>query len=267
MKSSLWRKAGLIVLVALMASSLVSANTIQVVDNHVPKGSKEDPSEKGGLSVWVEIEDKVVLFDTGGETGQIVENIQEMGLDAARIDAVVVSHNQVDSVHGLAEVLAATEMKAKVYVPVPAGEAIWQQNSEAEVVEVAQPMVIAPDAWLVGPIIELDANAGTISVQALVLKSNDGLVVVVGCSDRGVVAVIKRVKEIFGEAKINLVAGAFHFRGSSRREIQEFSSKLQQLGVERLALSECTGGPALKNFRKEWGEQVVSFDLGDSIDF
>ena len=267
MKSSLWLKAGFVVVVGLMVSSLGSANTITVVDNHVGGNSKENPTVKGGLSVWVEINDKVILFDTGGEADQIVQNIQKMGLDAARIDAVVVSHNQVDSVHGLAEVLSATEQKATVYVPVPIGEAIWQQNTEAEVVEVAQPMSILPDVWLVGPVIELDENAGTISEQALVLKSKDGLVVIVGCSHRGVVDVIKKVKKVFGESTINLVTGGIHMKGASRNEIQDVSEKLQELGVKKLGLSDCTGTSALKVFRKEWGDGVVSFDLGDSIDF
>ena len=42
---------------------------------------------------------------------------------------------------------------------------------------------------------------------------------------------------------------------------------MQQMGIKELALSECTGEPALKIFREEWGDRVVSFDYGDTINF
>ena len=66
---------------------------------------------------------------------------------------------------------------------------------------------------------------------------------------------------------IKLLAGGFHLRGISKKEIREISLNLQQKGVKGLALSQCTGDPALKIFREEWGDRVVSLDFGKTIRF
>ena len=270
-RSPLWRNTGFAVFFGLIiclspGAAGSSADTITVIDNHLPGKSKDELSTKGGLSAFVEYNGGVILFDTGGESGSLVENIRNLGLDAARIDAIVVSHNHWDQVHGLPGVLSATGMKAKVYVPAPAGESIFLQNPQADVIAVVKPIGILPQVWLVGPI-ELEYRGGTIAEQVLVLESTDGLVVIVGCSHPGIVSVVERVREVFGHRRIKLVAGGFHLRGTSKDEIKEISLRLQQLGVKTLGLSHCTGDAALKIFRREWGDRVVAFDQGDSVGF
>jgi 7,8-dihydropterin-6-yl-methyl-4-(beta-D-ribofuranosyl)aminobenzene 5'-phosphate synthase len=242
------------------------ADSITVVYNHNHGKSKPELSKKGGLSAYVKFKDKAILFDTGGEANPLVQNLEELGLDANLIDAVVLSHNHWDHVYGLPGVLSASAMEPKVYVPAPAAEGISQQNPRADIVAVSKPTGIMPNAWLVGPM-QLEYRGGTIGEQTLVLDKKDGLVVIVGCSHPGIVSVLKQVKEVFGHRKIKLVVGGFHLRATSKKEIREISLKLQQMGVESLALSHCTGDHALKIFRDEWGDRVVSFDLGDTINF
>jgi len=218
------------------------------------------------LSIYIDAAGRAVLFDTGGKDSPLLPHFVELGLDHSIIEAVVISHSDPEHTSGLPDVLRATALKPVVYVPAAAGEAISQRNPGATVVAVAKPTRVIPDAWLVGPI-QVDIDGESVDEQALVLDRPDGLVVIVGCSHPGIADVVQQVKEVFGPRKIKLVAGGFHLRATSKTEIKEISLRLLQMGVKNLALSHCTGESALKIFRQEWGDRVVSFDLGDTIDF
>ena len=131
---------------------------------------------------------------------------------------------------------------------------------------VLKPTRVLPDAWIVGPI-ELETKGRPLIEQALVLDQPDGLVVIVGCSHPEIIEVVQQVKEVFGHRRIKLVAGGVHLQKTPSDEIREISLKLQQKGVKSLALSNCTGAPAMRIFRQEWGDRVVSLDGGDTIEF
>lgn len=272
MRSTMYCRIWSAALTCLLICSLAGAasppaNSITVVSNHQMGKSKAELSAKGGLSLYVKVNGKVILFDTGDEASPLLKNLEELGLDATPIDAVVFSHSQSDHIHGeLLDELSATEGKPKVYVPAPAGDEVLRQIPGANVVVVSKPTRVLPDAWLVGPM-QLDAEGGSVVEQALVLDQPDGLVVIVGCTFPSVASVVQQVKEVFGFRRIKLVAGGFHLRATPKKEIREISLGLQQKGVKGLALSQCTGEAALKIFRQEWGARVVSLDFGNTIRF
>ena len=271
MKSTIRPEFWVAALVGLLVCSSAgatspSSDSITVVYNPIRGKSKTEHSANDGLSTYVKFNGKVILFDTGSGANPLEQNLEDLGLDASVIDAIVLSHDHWDHVSGLPGVLSATAMEPKVYVPAPAAQEILQQNPQANVVAVSKPTGILPDAWLVGPM-RLEYGGGTIVEQALVLDQNDGLVVIVGGSHPGIVSVVEQVKQVFGYRKIKLVVGGFHLRAISKKEIRDMSLRLQQMGVKSLALSHFTGDHALKIFRHEWGDRVVAFDLGDTIDF
>jgi 7,8-dihydropterin-6-yl-methyl-4-(beta-D-ribofuranosyl)aminobenzene 5'-phosphate synthase len=229
--------------------------------------SNAERKAKGGLSLYVKVNGNIILFDTGDASSPLLERLEDLGLDPALIAAVVLSHSPSAQAHGeLRNLLSATPSEAKIYVPAPAGEATSQRNPGATVVAIARPTSVVPDAWLVGPI-QLDTEGETTEELVLVLDRPEGLVVIVGCSHPGIAEVVQQVKEVFGYRRIKLVAGGLHLQSTSKQEIREISLSLQQKGVQELALSACTGEPALKIFRQEWGDRVVPLDRGDTILF
>jgi 7,8-dihydropterin-6-yl-methyl-4-(beta-D-ribofuranosyl)aminobenzene 5'-phosphate synthase len=251
----------------LAAAANPPADSITVVSSHLIGKSKAELAKKGGSSLYVKVNGKAILFDTGDGASPLLKNLEELSLDANLIDAVVYSHNQSDRVHGdVLDGLSATTETLKIYVPAPVGNAVLEQNSRANVVAVSKPTRVLLDAWLVGPM-QFDSESGATVEQALVLDHPDGLVVIVGCSFPSVVSVVQQVKEVFGHRRIKLVAGGVHLRGTPKSEIRELSLGLQQKGVKGLALSQCTGEAALKIFRQEWGDRVVSLEFGSTIRF
>lgn len=270
MKSISYFKISCSILAALLISSTGAAdppaNSVTVANSHPSSKSKTELAPKGDLSAYIRLEAGTVLFDTGSASAPLLPKFVELGLDQALIDAVVLSHDDPEHFHGLSDVLKATAMKPKVFVPPAAAEAVSTQNPGATVVAVAKPTRVLPDAWLVGPI-SVEFEGETSFAQALVLDQPDGLVVIIGCANPAVASIVEEVKEVFGHRRIKLVAVGIHLRGSKRNDIKEVSLRMQQMGIKGLALSECTGEPALKIFREEWGDRVVSFDFGDSVRF
>ena len=270
MKPTWWFRFSYSFLALLLVPSLGTAqpsmNSLTVANSHASSKAKAEIQPKGELSAYVRIEAGVILFDTGSSTAPLLPKLVELDLDTDLIDAVTFSHDDPGHYHGLADVLKATALKPKVYVPASVGETVSVQNPGATVVAVAKPTRVLPDAWLVGPI-PVDFEGETSTAQALVIDQPDGLVVIVGCTNPAVATIVQEVKEVFGHRRIKLIAGGIHLRGTKRTPVRELSLKMQQMGVKALALSECTGEPALKIFREEWGDRIAAFDFGDTIRF
>jgi 7,8-dihydropterin-6-yl-methyl-4-(beta-D-ribofuranosyl)aminobenzene 5'-phosphate synthase len=270
-KRTVRRIGALMILLAPLVCLPVSAdepaaNAITVVYNHTRAESAADLQPGGGFGAFVEFNGKVILFDTGGQADFLLQNIKELKEDASRIEAVVISHNHWDHVYGLPGVLSVARDRPTVYVPDSSREGILQQNPRGTVVAVDGPTEIMPKVWLTGSM-KLEYRGIAFAEQALVLDHEDGLVVLVGCSHPGIVAIVDRVREMFKDKKILFVGGGFHLRSTSEEEVRQISLKLKQDGVERLAPSHCTGDAQTDIFRQEWGEKLVSLDLGDSFKF
>jgi 7,8-dihydropterin-6-yl-methyl-4-(beta-D-ribofuranosyl)aminobenzene 5'-phosphate synthase len=125
----------------------------------------------------------------------------------------------------------------------------------ATVVEVTGPIEILPDLWSTGQM-----GTGLIE-QALVARTEEGLVVVTGCAHRGVDKMVARAKEI-GQDEIALVVGGFHLGGSNRRRIENIISESQRLGVQQVAPCHCTGEKAKEMLRRAYGEDFFASGVG-----
>jgi len=271
MQLTRWHGVGWMVLASLLvASSVISAQPstgrITVVCDHDEVASNGERSSNGGLSIFVKFQGKTILFSGDGGACPLMKHLDELGVDATSIDAIVISRNSVDHIRAVADVLKSAASQPKVYVPAPVPDDIHQQFPQADIAAVSTPVEILPDAWLLGQL-QRKLEGRKTTEQVLVFHQPDGLVVNVGCSYSGVASVVERVRKTFGYQKIKILTGGIHLRGTSKKDIREISLRLQQLGIQSLALSRCTGERALKIFRDEWGDRLVAFDFGDTVVF
>jgi len=254
-----------ICVLALAEAADQASNSITVIYNH-EGAAAGDLVKRGGFSAYVQLGNRSLLFDAGGEASVILQNLHSLGLDNTELEALVISHNHWDHFFGLPGVMSGARNTHPVYVAASAAEGIKQQFPRAEVIAVDGPKKIAPGVWLTGPL-EIDFMGAPLSEQALVLEQPDGLHVIVGCSHPGIVAIVERVREMFPNTQIAFVGGGLHLRSTGEKEIQRIASDLERLGVEKIGPSHCTGGPAVDVFRERWGKDFVNFDLGDTYRF
>src|SRR5688572_26809727 len=69
-----------------------------------------------GFAALIEYGGRRILFDTGNDAGIFARNVEQLGVDLRRLDAVVISHRHGDHTTGL-EVLIAANPTVPIYAP------------------------------------------------------------------------------------------------------------------------------------------------------
>jgi 7,8-dihydropterin-6-yl-methyl-4-(beta-D-ribofuranosyl)aminobenzene 5'-phosphate synthase len=190
--------------------------------------------------------------------------MRALGIDPYGLETIVISHNHWDHVYGLPGLSKMSGENPLVYVPASAMEGIRQQNPRAKLVAVEKSVEISPCIWIVGPM-KMEYRGFPFAEQVLVLDTENGLVVLVGCSHPGIVRIVETVKTHFEHKKIALVCGGFHLRRTTESDLEAIATSLRELGVASLAPTHCTGDRAAEVFRRIWGAEVLSFNLGDTL--
>ena len=208
-----------------------------------------------GFGCLVEIGEKTILFDTGGDGVTLLRNVVTLEIEPTSIDTIVLSHVHADHTGGLTS-LFAMGVRPTVYVPrsFPSDfkSRVW---AYAELVEVQQVANIANGIYSTG-----EMGTGIVE-QALVLSMTKGLAVVTGCAHPGISEIVRRAKEIGGD-KICLVLGGFHLDGANEERIKEIITDFQRLGVRKVAPCHCTGNRAIALFREAYGEGFIQNGVG-----
>ncbi|MCF7793570.1 MAG: MBL fold metallo-hydrolase [Candidatus Cloacimonetes bacterium] len=147
-----------------------------------------------GWSCLVEKQDRKILFDTGGNGKILLENMLALNIDPTSIDDVVISHSDFDHIGGLSTFLNANPT-AVVHIPI-SFRGIHYPN---QVKYYNSPTEIYSGFFLSG---ELDKRE-----QSLAVKTEKGLVLVVGCGHPGVGKIMESFSQ-FGD--ICSIVGGLH---------------------------------------------------------
>lgn len=206
-----------------------------------------------------------VLFDTGEDGDFLIYNLSQANIDIDSIEKIVISHDHWDHTGGLWGILKiknnlevygykgfSSETKAKI------------RKSGAKFIEVNQQMQIKSNIYTSGQIIGF-YKAAQIAEQALIIKTEKGLVITAGCSHPGIMKMIGGVKENFSEKDIHFVLGGFHLMNKEKREIKVIAEKLRELGVNFVGPTHCTGYEAQQIFRDIFREKYIPIEVGKTI--
>jgi len=134
------------------------------------------------------------------------------------------------------------------------------RTAGAQLVEVSQPQEIAPGVFSTGQV------SGSPPEQALVVQTDEGLVVVTGCAHPGVVNMVKAGMDAC-EGEVRLVMGGFHMSQSSARQIHAVIDQLRELGVQKAAPCHCSGGQTRQLFAEELREDFIGVGVGARLKF
>jgi len=241
-----------------LTDSLLKPLTITIVYDNVPFDERLKPA--WGFAALVEYQDHTLLFDTGGDGSTLVDNMRMLGIDPGRIDTVVLSHVHADHTSGLNDLL---EYGARpvVYVPPSFSTSFKRLVSEkTEVVEVAPGQMIAGGIFTTGEMGE------SIAEQALVIKTDPGLVIITGCAHPGIVKMVEQACSLFNEP-VHLVLGGFHLTEKNQDELNAILRDFRRLEVNQVAPSHCTGEQAVAMFAAEYGDQFVRAGIGKRFQF
>jgi len=162
-----------------------------IYDNEV---YKEGLEADWGFSCLVEAENKKILFDTGASGRILLSNMEKLKIEPSSIDEVFISHPHFDHTGGLSDFLDKNR-DVKIYVP-----SSFKENLNAkEVIYVKETIKLHESLFSTGELEGIE--------QSLCVKTEKGIVVIVGCSHPKLENILK-VASQFG--KVYALIGGLH---------------------------------------------------------
>jgi len=101
--------------------------------------------------------------------------------------------------------------------------------------------------------------------QALIIKTELGLVVLLGCGHHGIINTLHHAQELTGVKRIHTVVGGCHLIGAPQERVLATIAALKELDVSRIGVSHCTGMPAAALMAQELGERFFFNNAGTQI--
>jgi len=241
-----------------------------------------------GLSILVEVDGMRILMDTG-LSFSAVHNAKLMRVDLATIDRIVLSHGHTDHTGGLANVLKITSKGVEViahpdiwaskytrrdskkkeqYIGIPFSrqelESLGAQfNLTKEPVRLSEHTMTTGEIPMTSGYEDVEDNLfvkrdGILHQDlladdlALVIDTDFGLVVILGCAHRGVINTLQHAQKLTDRELVYAVVGGTHLFRASDERIEKTIADLRDMGFQKLGVSHCTGFHASARLAQEF---------------
>ena len=145
-----------------------------------------------GFSCLVQAYGRKILFDTGARGDILFANMKKLNIDPGEIDEVFISHGHWDHIGGLADLFRMNPVR----IIIPASLAGLEGMP---VVRVSEPLQIHDNFFSTGELVNDE--------QSLIVKGEENLVVIAGCSHPGVKHILLAASQ-FG--RVGTLIGGLH---------------------------------------------------------
>ena len=248
-----------------------------------------------GLSLYIETEKHKLLLDTG-QTDAVVKNAAVLGIDLSEVDTVILSHGHYDHTGGILP-FSEVNHTAQIIMQRTAAEPHFNGG---RYIGIDKAILELPNVQLIDGDLQLDEELFLFSgitgrrcypqgnqklsrmengvqvpddfahEQCLVIAQNGRHWLLSGCSHNGILNILDRYKEIFGNTP-NFVVTGFHMM---KREGEHTESEKEVILQTVLEISRmdtvfysghCTGIPAFAIMKEVMGEKLIALHSGEQV--
>lgn len=100
---------------------------------------------------------------------------------------------------------------------------------------------------------------------ALYIKTDLGLVIVLGCAHRGIINTIHHAQTLTGIEKVHMVLGGTHLINASDYQMESTIRELKKISVDRVGVSHCTGLESSLKLAAGLGMDVFFFNNAGNV--
>jgi 7,8-dihydropterin-6-yl-methyl-4-(beta-D-ribofuranosyl)aminobenzene 5'-phosphate synthase len=256
-----------------------------------------------GFSAYIETNRGNYLFDTG-RGYSIVKNSLDLNKDLRTIKKIFLSHGHYDHTGGLPEVLnllgkvdvhahphvfldrihviKENGKQTKRYVGLPYKQK-YLESLGANFIFNSDFMEVEKGVFLTGEVprktsfekpdptlfseIDGKTNQDTFSDdQSLILDTEKGLILILGCAHSGMINIINHVIQKTGKGKFFAILGGTHLDFLTKEQLNESIEVLKGFQVEKMGACHCTGMGAAIRLRQEFGERFFYGHVGSTLE-
>ena len=250
-----------------------------------------------GLSILVETDKVNVLLDTGQGISASY-NADILGIDLSKIDKIVLSHGHYDHTGGLRQILRKMRKEVEIiahpdiwttkyshrqgqadrYVGIPFQRQELESlgakfNLTTKPTKITDNIMTTGEIPMVTDFEEIESNMVVkedtgwqpdklLDDQALIINTEPGLVVILGCAHHGIINTLYYAQQLTGVKQLHTVAGGCHLISASEERIWLTIAALKELDVQRLGLCHCTSLPVVSLMAQEFGERFFFNNTG-----
>lgn len=248
-----------------------------LVDNTT---TMRDLKAESGFSLYIEDQSTKILFDTGCST-LFLENAHKLGINLLEAQYIVLSHGHYDHTWGLKHlhnlhrnINTISNVKPILLTHPLSFNQRTRGNiemgcdiTETELLTSFTIKKSITPVWITDQLVFLGEIKRTFSYEgnhtighiikdgppipdymeddtALVYKSNQGIVIITGCSHSGICNIVEQAKEVCQDDRIVAIIGGLHLRKPPTQQLNSTIAYLQQANVEKLYACHCTDQPS-----------------------
>jgi len=232
-----------------------------------------------GVSYFIEADGKKVLFDVG-YSDAFIRNAQKLNINLLDVDIVVLSHGHLDHTWGLFPLVqlfteGIIEQRGVEHPRLVAHPAMLASRRMKSVPEIGalftgeklslyfdlqlsrEPVQLTERLFFLGQIervtdfeaqkpmgsivengLEMDDNL--LDDSAIVYKSENGLVIISGCSHSGICNIVEYARKVCDERRVIDIIGGFHLLNPSRKQLTSTIKYLSSVKPSAIHACHCT---------------------------
>ena len=253
-----------------------------------------------GLSLIIENNGHRILFDCG-QSRHFIDNAHRLGISLSDLDAVVLSHGHYDHAAGFRDLIESGIDVPVLYIGKdfldrkysrkgmrfadlsPGWDEAFVLSHGVSLKIVDCYMEILPGIAAVSGFERIhneevipdrfvrETAAGIIPDDfhdelVLCIDTDDGIVIIAGCSHPGVMNIFDTVRQRLGKRVYGIIGGMHLSESDAERSMRTFSY-LHDSGVEAIAPCHCSGEMALEIASSLFGDKAAGLSAGESLFF